>query len=300
MGGLQDAVVEWGSARARAVELLLDSGAISLALVHGAALLGSDATISDVTARADDGPVDGWVKQLDGQSIRVREAARSTQKRFVEVVRDRVCCLGAVEYHYEIFDRGRFVARVVAIPNRRSEPMRRRLNALTTPLRKLLVEVDRELRTALPQKPGFAVFKADGDLQLADETALAWLDATAIQRTIGHQVSIHAARERPFWSFSTAGVEVRLMSLNGNEGPAYLAELRQAQPLTLTALSHLTPMQRKVAEQASTGLTVGEIAKALTVAPETVRTHLREIYRRLSVSSRLELSRAMDDRAWIC
>lgn len=52
----------------------------------------------------------------------------------------------------------------------------------------------------------------------------------------------------------------------------------------------LSPMQRKVAEHAARGLKNPEIADALAITTETVRTHLREAMRRLGVRRVSELS----------
>jgi DNA-binding CsgD family transcriptional regulator len=60
--------------------------------------------------------------------------------------------------------------------------------------------------------------------------------------------------------------------------------------------SHLTPTQRLVAELAADGLTNRSVAERLFLSPHTVDFHLRQIYRKLGVSSRLELAR-MAERA---
>jgi transcriptional regulator of acetoin/glycerol metabolism len=60
--------------------------------------------------------------------------------------------------------------------------------------------------------------------------------------------------------------------------------------------SNLTPTQRVVAELAADGLTNRGVAERLFLSPHTVDFHLRQIYRRLGVSSRLELAR-MAERA---
>ena len=58
-----------------------------------------------------------------------------------------------------------------------------------------------------------------------------------------------------------------------------------------------SPAQRETVKYAAAGATLSEIAQALGRKPETVRTHLREAYRRLGVSSRLELARALREPA---
>lgn len=53
----------------------------------------------------------------------------------------------------------------------------------------------------------------------------------------------------------------------------------------------LTPQQRRVAEHLALGLTIRETSVELDLAPETVRSHVKEIYRRLGIASRAELAR---------
>jgi len=55
-------------------------------------------------------------------------------------------------------------------------------------------------------------------------------------------------------------------------------------------LKRLTPTQLEVAELASGGMTYREIAKALGQKPNTTRTHLKNIYKRLEIASRVELA----------
>jgi DNA-binding NarL/FixJ family response regulator len=55
-----------------------------------------------------------------------------------------------------------------------------------------------------------------------------------------------------------------------------------------TGLSTLTTREGEVLVQLATGQTQKEIAEGLHMAPETVRTHLRSVYRKLHVHSRTE------------
>lgn len=86
--------------------------------------------------------------------------------------------------------------------------------------------------------------------------------------------------------------EARIRHLQGPE-PYFLVELFAATPVQLAADADLSPCQRQVATRAAAGATVREIAQALESGQETVRTHLRESYRRLGVANRLELARAL-------
>jgi DNA-binding CsgD family transcriptional regulator len=64
----------------------------------------------------------------------------------------------------------------------------------------------------------------------------------------------------------------------------------------LTGLGALTPTERRVAELASSALTNSEVAQALFVTPKTVETHLANIYRKLGIAGRHELSAALKIR----
>ena len=50
----------------------------------------------------------------------------------------------------------------------------------------------------------------------------------------------------------------------------------------------LTPRQQEIARYLATDLSAEAIAEALFISYQTLRTHLREIYRRLGVHSRHE------------
>jgi DNA-binding CsgD family transcriptional regulator len=56
----------------------------------------------------------------------------------------------------------------------------------------------------------------------------------------------------------------------------------------------LTPSEGRVAALAIRGLTTRQISEALFVSPKTVEFHLRQIYRKVEVSSRAELIRALN------
>jgi DNA-binding CsgD family transcriptional regulator len=50
----------------------------------------------------------------------------------------------------------------------------------------------------------------------------------------------------------------------------------------------LTPRQREILELIASGLSTSEIASKLTLSTETVRNHLRSVFRELDVHTRLE------------
>ena len=62
-----------------------------------------------------------------------------------------------------------------------------------------------------------------------------------------------------------------------------------------TGWAALTPAEMDVARRAAQGLSTAEVAEALFVSPNTVKTHLKHIYSKLDVHSRVELAAAVDE-----
>lgn len=63
--------------------------------------------------------------------------------------------------------------------------------------------------------------------------------------------------------------------------------------------STLTRREREVAQAYASGETYHQIARRLSIAPSTVRTHLTTIYRKLGVSSKLELHGVLSGAAHV-
>lgn len=58
----------------------------------------------------------------------------------------------------------------------------------------------------------------------------------------------------------------------------------------------LSDQQWKVARLVSQALTDRQIARRLALSPHTVNYHLRQIFRKLGIGSRVELARAVQER----
>ncbi len=86
------------------------------------------------------------------------------------------------------------------------------------------------------------------------------------------------------------GMKVRVVRLVGDGGGRHLCLLTRPRLARLSPLADLTPTQAQVAELAALGATAKEIADHLGNSPATVRVHLRAVYRRLEVGSRVELA----------
>ena len=63
-------------------------------------------------------------------------------------------------------------------------------------------------------------------------------------------------------------------------------------------LDDLTAAERRVARLAADGLTNRELANRLTVSPHTVDYHLRQIFRKLGISSRVRLTRLVTEQTF--
>jgi DNA-binding CsgD family transcriptional regulator len=61
----------------------------------------------------------------------------------------------------------------------------------------------------------------------------------------------------------------------------------------LSGLGSLTPSERRIADHAAAGHSNREIAQALFVTPKTVEYHLRNVYRKLDIQTRRELTEAL-------
>ncbi|HJL14688.1 MAG TPA: helix-turn-helix transcriptional regulator [Sandaracinaceae bacterium LLY-WYZ-13_1] len=80
----------------------------------------------------------------------------------------------------------------------------------------------------------------------------------------------------------------------GRERCLVVARTRSPRPEWLREV-RLTPRQRQVAELASFGATVNEIAAHFEISPHTVRQHLKHVYRALGVGNRVELVRTLGE-----
>ncbi len=148
------------------------------------------------------------------------------------------------------------------------------------------------------------------ELERAAERIQAWVEATE-ERAPAHLVVddrgqvLFGCAQTAAWRAEVedavlepglhCGVRVEARSMEGPSGRAWLLAVGSPPPLARAADASLSDTQRKVADYAAAGATVPEIARSLSSSGETVRTHLREVYRRLGVSCRVELVRALGD-----
>ena len=72
---------------------------------------------------------------------------------------------------------------------------------------------------------------------------------------------------------------------------------RVTRPARATDGGPLTAREHEIAELVATGRTNREIAEQLVLSPRTIEAHLRSIYAKLAVRSRVELTRALQHTA---
>ena len=90
------------------------------------------------------------------------------------------------------------------------------------------------------------------------------------------------------------GIEVRVARMEGGGMFRYIAHFVPPSRPQLSPLANLTPAQREVAEYAASGATNKEIAEATDRSHQTVKVHLRNIYDRLDINSRVELAQLIE------
>lgn len=166
-----------------------------------------------------------------------------------------------------------------------------RLKAVTPPLIAALVAADRLERGELDPAPHF-VCDANGSIEFATPSGERWINQGERRDLIAKLVRM-ADRAQTFEShYPIDRADLSVVRLVGSRS-AYLLSLAATEAPELSAETVLTSRQRAIVDYAVVGATNNEIAAALNVSVETVRDHMKEIYRRLNVASRLELARAL-------
>jgi len=135
------------------------------------------------------------------------------------------------------------------------------------------------------------VVDAHGALSMASPDAQAWVaQPGALARVL--ELRARSEGEAPrasAWWVADPPMFLRFVPMQQAKARHLLVTVVPTRPELAEALELLTPVQREVAEYAAAGATVAEIADVLERSPETVRSHMKEIYKRLSICTRLEL-----------
>lgn len=156
-----------------------------------------------------------------------------------------------------------------------------------------LIALDRALRAARDELPTPSVLlDRHGGVEAASAAGGPWLTERRREelRAFVAEVSDHGAPPERL----VGGFCVHLRELVRADGRSlHLAEAERASRPRLHPASRLTARQRQVSELAARGEQIPEIAARLEISEWTVREHLKQAYRRLGVSSRVELVRRL-------
>jgi DNA-binding CsgD family transcriptional regulator len=170
----------------------------------------------------------------------------------------------------------------------------RYLAPLVDPISDALIAADRKEQLQLHEGKAEIIARPDGTVEYVADRALSWVGCEALQQEIATLVR-RLEKGRPAGAV-VGGMQVDWRRLEGDEGSVrYLLQLERPEPVRLAPDAVLTPAQRSVAQVAARGATAREIASELSMAVESVRSLLREAYRRLDVSSRAELAMVLSE-----
>ena len=189
-----------------------------------------------------------------------------------------------------VYEGRRFVARVVAAGGRRgfSSGAPRFWNSVRESVARFVQQYDVQRRQCVPVSSGTFVIDHTRRVEFGTDGAWPWLSQTEFRERFGHTGSAGKGQAR---LVGEARVRSTPMTNPGRKG--LLVEVSPADPVMVAPDGVLTPTQRRVAEYACNGSTTQEIATVMKMSVETVRTHMREVYRRLDVASRVELASKM-------
>lgn len=112
-----------------------------------------------------------------------------------------------------------------------------------------------------------------------------------LARHLGAVVRELAAENRTHAEVQLDGWVGEIVWVEGGLGAGYLAWVHKDRIASgVTAAQQLSERQLDIARRAADGASAVEIAYALNISPHTVRDHIKQIYRRLEIASRLELA----------
>ncbi|MGM0577801.1 MAG: helix-turn-helix transcriptional regulator [Myxococcota bacterium] len=173
----------------------------------------------------------------------------------------------------------------------------RELNGAPPPVSAMAAAVDQAFRVEPRPFDGAeapVILTPRGEVEYASAVARPWL-TPARREAVARVLSVVREPVPGEQLYVTEGVRIALRELEWNGRAAFLGLLEVAAPPRVRPDAALSSTQRTVARYAAAGATTPEIARSMGRSVETIRSHMKEIYRRLGVTSRLELVRCLGD-----
>lgn len=167
----------------------------------------------------------------------------------------------------------------------------RRLQPYRDAIASALVQADAAERAGCVEEACDLFVRPDGYVEYASERGRRWLEDTGnavLVRRWARDLDRDGQSPRHL-----GGWPLRWSRLSGRRGSRLLLHVSPPHAVVVHPIGRLTTRQREVAKLAAAGATVPEIARMTERSPETVRSHLREVYQRLDIASRAELARVV-------
>ncbi|MFT6143076.1 MAG: DNA-binding CsgD family transcriptional regulator [Myxococcota bacterium] len=134
--------------------------------------------------------------------------------------------------------------------------------------------------------PAWQLFKPDGTPWMGTAAEFpSGLSSYGLSEWVQHITDANLSCDSQFFG----RYRLEALVLSGEYRRGILVSVRPMHPLHVPKVLMLTPTQRQVASYAASGATVYEIAEHLQRSPDTVKWHLKTLYKELGVASRIEL-----------
>lgn len=193
-----------------------------------------------------------------------------------------------------VYERGALLA-LVALVRRDGEPAFaradvRRLQPLVAGAKHAFALAAQAELDGHPEERGELVLDPRGQVMFASDAARAWLAVVDCGEAIA-RLAAHLVRKTPReGSFTIHGLRFRWVRMDGREGPGTIVTVDGAPLLSVAPDALLSPLQQVIARRAAEGASAAAIAAALARGKESVRSHMKQIYRRLGASNRAQLA----------
>jgi DNA-binding NarL/FixJ family response regulator len=282
---------------------LLATAKADYGMSHGVALVGGKLCWHDVQTYGDEARV-GYLREMSGRPISdygdISLSTLTPINRFSEVTdeefrsnrlyrnnwlpmrRISVVAMSAVVGGtlvrwigaYRVEGQGYFGAAVL-------HRLRRRTDAYVRAL-----DIAHRLEARAAETRGLLLFSAEGEVTFGCASGRRWRS----DRRLLDRIREAVRSEGRITSFSAGKAIVHITRIDDDGGDrAFCVEIVPATEWTLPELAVFSLQKRRVAELAALGATASEIARSLELSTSTVRTHLKQIYEKLGISSRTEL-----------